>query len=241
MQRQISRIVAKCGGALQRLARLISPDRDLQAERVRPFFAANGDKTLRLFYDLTPNSVVFDLGGYEGQWASDIFAMYRCTIHLFEPVELFAAQIERRFAGNPYVIVHAFGLAEETKTVAYALNGDATSMLKTGKSMGTMRLVKAADFLLGEKIGQIDLMKINIEGGEYDLLDHLIDTRAVSRIVNIQVQFHDILPDAERRMIAIQRRLEDTHHLTYQFPFVWENWQLKGVCGTRPDVNLNAT
>ncbi len=33
---------------------------------------ANGDGTLRLNYPLTPDSVVFDLGGYVGDWAQQI-------------------------------------------------------------------------------------------------------------------------------------------------------------------------
>ena len=35
---------------------------------------------LRLDYNLNENSVVFDLGGYEVQWASDIFSKYLSSI-----------------------------------------------------------------------------------------------------------------------------------------------------------------
>ena len=35
------------------------------------------------------------------------------------------------------------------------------------------------------------LMKINIEGGEFELLERLLETRLISRIENIQVQFHN--------------------------------------------------
>ena len=50
-----------------------APVQNIQALRVAPWLADNGDKTYRLDYNLNENSVVFDLGGYEGQWASDIF------------------------------------------------------------------------------------------------------------------------------------------------------------------------
>ena len=50
----------------------------------------------------------------------------------------------------------------------------------------------------------------------------------ISIFKNIQVQFHDfIIQNAEERMINIQRKLELTHELTYQYVFVWENWKLK--------------
>lgn len=38
---------------------------------------------------------------------------------------------------------------------------------------------------------------------------------------------HDFVPDAKRRMQKIQAALSRTHNLTYQYPFVWENWRIK--------------
>ena len=68
-------------------------------------------------------------------------------------------------------------------------------------------------------------MKINIEGGEYSLLEDLISNRLVANIKDIQVQFHTFAPNALERMKNIQMELSKTHHLTYNYPFVWENWE----------------
>jgi len=195
--------------------------------RVATWFENRGDKTLRLDYDLDGNSLVFDLGGYEGQWASDIFAMYCCSIYVFEPVEVFAQNITKRFSKNPKVQVHPFGLASADQVISIGLNSDGSSIYKSSPKSVSGRLVQAADFLGSRNIQAIDLMKINIEGGEYDLLEYLIDSGVVAKIKNIQVQFHDFVPDAEIRMHHIQEALTRTHRLTYQYPFVWENWQLK--------------
>src|SRR5690349_17857574 len=108
----LSKISAKIGGLFIRLShKLCPPLEDTQALRVKPWFADNGDKTLRLYYDLDEDSTVFDLGGFEGQWASDIYSMYSCTIHIFEPVNEYAQNIKRRFAKNKKVHVHQYGLA----------------------------------------------------------------------------------------------------------------------------------
>ena len=74
----------------------------------------------------------------------------------------------------------------------------------------------------------VALMKINIEGGEYDLLDRMIETGLVESIDNLQVQFHNFTVDAKRRMERIQEALQRTHTLNYQYRFVWENWVRKG-------------
>src|SRR5438309_2140987 len=76
----------------------------------RDWLAARGDQTLRLDYDLSPNSVVLDVGGFEGQWASDIFGMYLCNVHVFEPVREHFESISRRFQRNKSIHIYPFGL-----------------------------------------------------------------------------------------------------------------------------------
>ncbi|MCJ7575557.1 MAG: FkbM family methyltransferase [Dehalococcoidia bacterium] len=221
----LSDVLANAGAAYRCVSKRIhqSP----QENRLIRWFRDNGDKTLRLNYDLDGNSLVFDMGGYEGQWASDIFSKYCCTIHVFEPVIEFADKIEKRFSRNRKIFVHKFGLSNGSKKAAIALAQDGSSLFRQGKQTREISLVRAVDFLRENNIQNIELMKINIEGGEYDLLDHLIDTGFVRHIKNIQVQFHDFVPNAELRMTGIQQRLQETHALTYQYSFVWENWRLK--------------
>jgi FkbM family methyltransferase len=204
-------------------------DRD---RRALAWIAGGNDRTLRQEYDLGPQSLVFDLGGYEGQWASDIVARYLCHVQVFEPVVAMADGIRQRFAGNQLVEVHDFGLGPATTGATIWLDGDSSSVVRAAPPRTNsqqlaeeVRLVMFEDFIQERGISAIDLMKINIEGAEYELLEHLLDTGAVDVIGNIQVQFHDFVPDAERRMRDIQSGLARTHDLTYQSLFVWENWR----------------
>ena len=218
--------------ALERLGRVfLNLSKQLyqspQEKRVLPWIKDKGDKTFRLNYDLDENSLVFDLGGYEGQWASDIFSRYCCTIHVFEPVSEFADKIKARFAGNKRILVHQFGLSNENRAVLLSVNKTSSSLYKQRGELKEVRLVKAVDFIQENHIQKIDLMKINIEGAEYDFLEHLLDAGLISNINNIQVQFHDFVSNAEQRMIMIQKIMAKTHSLTYQYPFVWENWRVK--------------
>ena len=217
------RILQKSGEVLLFMARRVY--QTPQEKGVIPWLRDEGDKTLRLNYGLDATSLVFDLGGYEGQWASDIFSMYLAHIHVFEPVPQYAESIRHRFGRNPKVIVHGFGLSSDNGTARISMAGASSSLYRAGSLYADVRFVRAADFIRDNHIGQIDLIKINIEGGEYDLLEHLIETGLVRNTVNIQVQFHDFVPAAGPRMLAIQKSLAVTHVLTYQYPFVWENWR----------------
>ncbi len=197
-----------------------------QSIRVIPWFSDNGDKTHRLNYNLHKESVIFDLGGYEGQWASDIYGKYGCKIHIFEPHPKYATAIQNRFKPNEDITVHSFGLAGTTVNTVIYIDDDSTSIFKKSEHEGTeISLIEAGRFIEENNIDIIDLMKINIEGSEYELLEHLIASGLTSRINNIQVQFHDFVEDAEHRMRVIQQKLTLTHHLTYQYEFVWENWE----------------
>ena len=77
--------------------------------------ADGGDSRFRFDYELTPESIVLDVGGYEGQWASDLYARQRCKIHIFEPVRDFADAIGARFSRNPDIDVHALALGAERR------------------------------------------------------------------------------------------------------------------------------
>lgn len=228
MQKLVDRGLSKLAAVLNRYAdrRKPAPAPNLQAVRVQPWIKADGDKTHRLNYDLNENAVVFDLGGYEGQWASDIFSKYTCQVHIFEPFRPYAEKIRERFKCNPRIQVHAYGLAKANETAKLGISGDASSVFKPGNETTSIQLVRIEDFLSERNIAFIDLVKINIEGGEYDLLEHLIANGMIGKFKNIQVQFHDFVPEAEARMKAIQQKLQLTHQLTYQYIFVWENWTL---------------
>ena len=202
-----------------------SKNKSLQTKRAARWIRDKGDRTLRLDYDLNENSIIFDLGGYQGQWASDIFEKYCCTIYIFEPVPNFAKNIKQRFKENQKVHVYNYGLAGENKIEIIAISEDESSVFKQSKDSIKIRLVNALEFLKKKNIDIIDLMKINIEGGEYELLEHLIETGIIKNIKDVQVQFHDFIPDAEVRMKKIQEELKKTHFLTYQYEFVWENWR----------------
>jgi predicted GTPase len=77
------------------------------------------------------------------------------------------------------------------------------------------------------KHDNIDLMKINVEGAEYQILEELIDTKNISKIKNLQVQFHLFDEEENNNYNNLVQKLSETHELSWRFPFVWENWKLK--------------
>lgn len=207
---------------------VMSPNELLQSQRVIPWFADKGDETLRLDYDLNEKSVVFDIGGYKGEFAGDIFCKYNATIYVFEPVLSFFEIIQKKFSNNPKVKAYNYGLAGKDEQMVISMSDNSSSIFLQTEESETIQLKSIVNFIQEHNIQFVDLIKINIEGGEYELLEALIDHNLISVFKNIQVQFHDfLLEDGKERMNRIQEHLAKTHQITYQYEFVWENWELK--------------
>jgi FkbM family methyltransferase len=193
-----------------------------------------GDKSLRLDYDLNTNSVVFDLGGYKGNWASDICNKYGCVVFIFEPVNDYFNQIVDRFKYNTKIKIFEFGLGVKDHELDIILAEEASSVFSSSmkhnnKDIQHQKIIIKSfiNFIKSENLDKIDLLKINIEGGEYDLLESILESNIQNKIINFQIQFHDFVPNSEIRMKKIQDKLSQTHQITFNYPFVWENWKLK--------------
>jgi len=190
----------------------------------RRWRTARGDETLRLDYPLISSSVVIDAGAYLGDFAARVSERFGCTIHAFEPVPEFARRLrERSFPGH--VFVHEYGLSDHDSESDITLADDATGLFGTGPLV-RVRLRDVAGAIETLQLQRVDLLKLNVEGSEYEILERLIRSGRISSIVNIQVQFHRFRRDDARRYRQIARQLRRTHSLAWRFPFVWESWRL---------------
>lgn len=193
-------------------------------KEVKRWYAEDIDERLRYEYDLNSESLVLDLGGYKGQFASDIYARYNCRVLVFEPVNAFAEKIEERFKRNSKIEVFHFALGSKARQEVISLQAEGSSLYRNSPNKTAIDFLDINEFFILNNIQHVDLIKINIEGGEYELLPRLFETGLISKIKHIQVQFHDLDSTSEAYMIEICSILSKTHSPTYQYKFVWENW-----------------
>lgn len=199
-----------------------------EADRMlNKYWHDGGDYKLRFNYKLNENSIVLDIGGFKGEWASDLFSRYLCNISIFEPVSMLAVEIEKRFNNNDKIKVYQYGLGGKSRKERISICAESSSIFRKSDRSEEIKIIDIAEWITNKKIKTISLMKINIEGGEYELLERLIETNLIKIVENIQVQFHNVFSDSATRMKNIQKNLEKTHLATYQYLFVWENWTRK--------------
>lgn len=182
-----------------------------------------------LLYDhaLAPGSVIYDVGGYRGDWTAGILAKHSCECHVFEPHPEAFKGLQSRFAGRPGVHLHEFALGRDNGRVALSSDEEGSSIVspREGQTL-EVQLVDVCEFL-GEHGCRVALMKLNIEGAEYELLENLLWSSLRDRVGSLLIQFHSGAPDAMERYDAIEHELRKTHALAWRYPFLWELWRPK--------------
>ena len=185
-----------------------------------------GDEQLRFSYDLSEASVVFDCGGYLGDFAAEVVRRYHCRVHCFEPVPDFAEALVARFSNQPLVICHPYGVGARSEHVPMYVQSAASGVYhqQPAAARRQVELVDLRTILETSAVGEVDLLKLNIEGGEFELLEAVLEQGMAGRFRHLQVQFHRLVPRYHERWLQIRAGLAKTHAITFDYYFVWENW-----------------
>jgi FkbM family methyltransferase len=177
------------------------------------------------FTDITPDDIVLDIGCYEGRWADEMMRRYGCRVIAFEPCSKFREAIAKRFSGNDRFTLMDYAVGGSSGEMDLKIKGDMTGFWADGPSE-RVKIHSISD-VLNDISGQVACVKINAEGSEYPIMETVVRDGMATESRNWQIQFHQCVPDFERRYDVIQKELQKTHALTYFAHFCWENWELK--------------
>lgn len=180
----------------------------------------NFHEGIRYDYPLTPQSRVIDCGYHEGEFSRRIANERKCTVDAFEPIKEW---YDKGVAENlPGVRLHHGAVGVRNGFIPLKKHGAMTGQFADGE------IEYAPLVLIDDVIGKgCDLLKLNIEGAEFDVLERMLKLDLVQLCRDIQVQFHTCAPMAEPRWKRIRSKLLETHELTFDFPWCWENYRLK--------------
>lgn len=81
-------------------------------KRERLWYQSNGNETFLLDYELDENSVVFDVGGYTGDFAAQIYCRSGANVYIFEPIDQYIDRLEKRFRNNTKIHTHHYALVD---------------------------------------------------------------------------------------------------------------------------------
>lgn len=171
---------------------------------------------------LTEASHVVEVGGYLGVWSSQIVDLYNCNIQIFEPVPEYFEFLKEKFLGMEKVRIYNFGLSASNKVMLFGKSGPATGRSSNGEAIQVnLRSVHEISNILPE---EIDLIAINIEGGEYELIPELYKSKLIHRCKSVFIQFHLLDHNSKKQRKNCRGLLLRTHEMAWSYDFVWEAW-----------------
>jgi FkbM family methyltransferase len=179
------------------------------------FWIANNMEVKRYEYPLTKEDYVIDLGAHNGEFATTIHARYGCKVLCVEPTGA-----ANWMAGMPWVRVIQAAAGTKSGRIKFGGNSYYTSAFEPGtQEFPCFNVLELFD-------QSISLMKINIEGMEYDIMRHILKNNAQKNVDYFQIQFHQI-PFYEQTYKFIHDQLTESHELMWRVPYVWESWKRK--------------
>lgn len=183
-----------------------------------------GEELLRVDYPLTKTSVVFDVGAHVGKWSEAIWDRHRCRVFAFEPVMDHCRRASERLEGKAEA-VYRVGLGATLADREMCVNWDASSALLPQKGPRIVvpfwtvgYAMKVAD------VAEIDLLKLNVEGAEFEIMESLLTSSLIAKIGFIQVQYHQGVERGEERYRAIVAKLQETHLKQWDYGWMWSSW-----------------
>jgi FkbM family methyltransferase len=153
-------------------------------------------------------NTIFNVGANTGQ-EIEILKDLNCEIHAFEPHPIIFKILKEKYNDYKNVIFNeaAVWSSNEYKDLYFknskeSVNGGATLIIHKGnisKNIKTkVKCIDVSEYIINLN-SQVDLFWMDIEGAEYDIINHLLNTGMINRINHIYFEDH------ERRFKIIKR------------------------------------
>lgn len=180
--------------------------------------------------ELKQGDTVLDIGAYIGDWAEAILQRYPARVLAFEPNPASFQQLQEKTQRFPNLTPLPYGLGDEDLNTEISLKGMGSSLYShhsdDDSTAHTAVAIRAVDSVWQElQLDRVALVKINIEGAEFPLLEKMIEADLLDRADQYLIQFHEWHPGAYSRRRRIRKALARTHRLVWDYHFVWEYWQ----------------
>lgn len=173
--------------------------------------------------------LIYDVGAFRGDFTLKNFSK-NSKYFLFEPVKKYYNECISNVSKYSNISVYNFGLNDQTITKSISIGGASSSTERLINQYSKPEIIKLKSLkqTISElKHDKIDLIKINTEGSEYKILDHMINYNLQDKFKMILVQFHVVDKFSLKKMNGIIEKLKKTHKIDFHYPFVWTQLSLK--------------
>jgi|GEM_PF-332055 len=199
--------------------------------KVRDILDANFLQKLKF----EPGALVVDCGASIGD-TCHVFLKKGAFVHAFEPNPMAALALKQRFPDTPNLIFHQKAVSNKNAHASFYLHrnirpeilrsANGSSLLSFKKNIDraapvTVETIDLAEFLYSLK-RNVAVLKIDIEGAEIEVINHLLDTGAYQIAKLILVGTHeDRVPELKEQTKDLRKRIVDMGQ-TERFNLGWQ-------------------
>lgn len=177
--------------------------------------------------DLEAGGIVLDIGAYKGQFTEKILAKNNDLVFwLYEPISEYFQICERLFANNSAVTIYETAVSEDGRD--FEMQVDGLRSRKTADNTADSIRIASTDIQnIFDSAKEFELLKMNIEGMEFECLEKLISTNSLVKAKYLLIQFHNFEGDSPLRLAKISETLKKDYENIWKYDWIWELWKRK--------------
>lgn len=156
-----------------------------------------------------------DVGANRGEWTALVLASHPgATVHAFEPTPDLVGDLQSRFADDPRFVLEPIALGSERGTASLYLNPRHDSMNSLVEAVAPdaatidVAVRRGDDVLSDRGVGQIDYLKVDVEGHDLDVLRGFRGLLEAGKVDVVQFEYNVCTLSARRYLADYHELLE---------------------------------
>ena len=203
---------------------LIAPIKNALADphgigRIELLIEESRKEDRHIFYDMPANALCIDCGVNKG-WTSDAILLLGGRVIGFEANPTAANFLSRKYTNNKNIEIHASAVSHKNGTANFTrqhgdpfdLGGNIVAWKHSEKAKYEtyqVPLVRLSEKILELK-EDVYLLKLDVEGAEFDIIPDLIESGAYKKCKHIVCETHArFFPDGKKRLEAINTLIKN--------------------------------
>ena len=187
------------------------------------WFLFNRDKLI-FDIELKQEGLVLDIGSYLGEYTKRVLGKNpKMTFWLYEPIPSYFNACVNKFKNRENVVVYQTAVSADGRDFQMQIDGLRSRQGSNASSEGVpVDSVSIQEIF--DSVSEIELLKMNIEGMEYECLEQLIHSNSLTKSKYLLIQFHNFEKESKNRRNALRMDIARDFNNIYTFEWIWELW-----------------
>lgn len=177
---------------------------------------------------LEQEGLVLDIGSYVGNYTRKVLVKNpKMTFWLYEPIPSYFNTCVNKFKNRENIVVYQTAVSADGRNFQMQSDGLRSRQGSAASSEG-ISVDSISIQTIFDSVTEIELVKMNIEGMEYECLEQLIHSNSLIKSKYLLIQFHNFEKESHNRRDVLRKKISRNFNNIYTFEWMWELWIRKG-------------